>query len=54
MTKEQRAKLHVLKREISAPKHALIEMLRQVEELSPRQAEQLSRIIARLEDWQNK
>ena len=54
MTKEQREELKHLKSEVSSPKHKLIDILSSVESISPKQADQLARIIARLEDWQNK
>jgi hypothetical protein len=54
MTKDQREELAHLKREISQPKHQILDILRRVESISPSQGEQLGRILARLEDWQNK
>jgi hypothetical protein len=54
VTKDQREELKHLKSEVSQAKHRLLEILRRVESISPAQGNQLSRIIGRLEDWQNK
>jgi hypothetical protein len=54
MTNEQRKTLNTLKREISSPKSALLRIVNQMESVSPKQAEQLSKIIARLESFQNR
>ena len=52
MKKEQREELQHLKREVNAPKHDLIGILRRVENVSPTQARALRRILERLEYWQ--
>jgi hypothetical protein len=54
MTKTQREELKHLKSEAGSAKSRLIDLVRKVEAISPSQAEQLSKISARLEDWQNK
>lgn len=54
MTKEQREELAHLKREINSPKRDLIDILRRVERLSPREAAKLETIIGKLESWQSK
>lgn len=54
MTKEQREALAHLKHEVSSPKHDLLNILRQVENLSPAQASKLDWIIGLLENWQNR
>ena len=54
MNKQQRTELARLKSEINQPKHRLIDILSRIEEISPRQAEMLGKIIGRLEDFQHK
>jgi hypothetical protein len=54
MTNQQREELKHLKREASSPKSRLIDLIRRIEAISPREGEKLSKIVARLEDWQNK
>lgn len=54
MTNEQRRELVRLKSEVSQHKGRLLDILRRVEAISPRQGEQLARILSRLEDWQNR
>ncbi|MES2688080.1 MAG: hypothetical protein V4706_14755 [Pseudomonadota bacterium] len=54
MTAADRKKLADLKREINQHKSRLLDIARRVEGVSPRQGEQLLRILARLEDWQNR
>ncbi len=53
MTKEQRETLEHLKAEINRPKERLIDLLRQIEEISPSQGKKLGGIIGRLEAFQN-
>ena len=42
-----------IKQECNHPKSELIRLLSKLEEVSPTQAEKLSKIIGRLETWQN-
>lgn len=53
-TKIQRAELKAWKSSINSPKHDLIQIMRKIDAISPRQGEELGRIIGRLESWQNK
>ena len=53
MTKQQREELIHLRREASQAKSRLIALASRIDAISPRQGEQLGKIIARLEDWQN-
>lgn len=54
MTAQEKQELKSLKSCINSPKHELLQLCRKVEAISPRQGEELSRIIGRLEWWQNK
>ena len=54
MTKQQREDLMHLKREVNSPKSELIDLIRKIEEISPREAEKLSKIVGKLESWQAK
>lgn len=54
MTTQQREELKRLKSELNSPKSKLLYLANRIEEISPAQGEQLLKIIARLEDWQNK
>lgn len=52
--KAHRERLRGLKHEASPLKHKLIRLAQDVRELSPREADRLEKIIARLEAWQNR
>lgn len=55
MTNEQRKRLKELKGScINSPKAQLLRVVSEMEDISPRQAEQLARIIARLEGFQHR
>lgn len=54
MTKEQREELKHLKAEISQPKHQLLDIIRRIEAISPKQGEQLARLVAQIENFQNR
>ena len=54
MTKQQSQELKRLKGELNSPKSTLLYLASRIEDCSPSQAEQLRKIIGRLEDWQNK
>jgi hypothetical protein len=54
MTKQERERLARLRSEANQPKSALLDILRNVEALSPTQGRQLASIIGRLEAWQNR
>ena len=54
MTNDERKKLKDLKSDINKPKHELIRILSEIEIISPRQAESLSKIIGRIEYFQNR
>lgn len=54
MTKTQRERLQHLARECNSPKHQLMNILREVESISPAKARALDRAIAKIEAWQNK
>jgi molecular chaperone GrpE (heat shock protein) len=54
MTNTERQKMKALKHEISHPKRELLRVVAEMEAMSPRQAEQLAKIVARLEDFQNR
>ena len=52
MTKEQREELNNLKQSVGQEKARLIAIWRQIERISPSQAEKLEQIIFRLERFQ--
>jgi hypothetical protein len=52
MTNQQREELQHLKREANSPKSDLIDLIRKIEEISPKEAENLTKIVAKLESWQ--
>ena len=54
MTKVQREELKHLKSEVNSPKHDLMRIMRRIDEISPRQGDEMGKIIGRLEWWQNK
>ncbi len=54
MTKEQRKELKSLKSRLSQPKSDLIRIASQISAISPKQGDELLRIIGRLESWQNR
>lgn len=47
-------KLRFLQSEANGPKHELIRIMDRLEIASPKDAESLGKIIAKLEAWQNK
>jgi hypothetical protein len=53
LTKEKKTRLKFLKSEINQPKHALIELEKELEKISPKEASKLSKIIWKLEAFQN-
>jgi hypothetical protein len=53
MSAEKIEKIQHIKQECNRPKSELIRLLSKLEEVSPAQAEKLSKIIGRLEVWQN-
>jgi hypothetical protein len=52
MTKDQREELQHLKREANSPKSELIDLIRKIEAISPKEAEKLTKIVGKLENWQ--
>jgi hypothetical protein len=54
MTNDQREELAHIKREANSPKSDLIDLIRKLEVISPKEAEKLSKIVGKLENWQCK
>lgn len=54
MTKEQREELRFLKSEANSPKRDLMDLIRRIEAISPRDAAKLESIVGKLESWQHK
>jgi hypothetical protein len=53
MNEEKRARLKHIKEEAGHPKSELLNLLRELDGVSAREARRLEKIIARLEMWQN-
>ena len=51
-TAEKQSKIAQIKSEVNSPKHRLIDIVRKLEEISPREAGKLNTLIGKLEDWQ--
>ncbi len=51
---ERQIKIKAIKKEASIPKSTLLQIASRMEGVSAKEAESLNRIIARLEDWQNR
>ena len=51
---EKAIKIMMIQSEVNSPKSRLLSLMNDMFEVCPAEAEKLGKIIARLEDWQNR